>query len=132
VANLEPVSDRRPSPEALLKEAARAERRRLKIFLGAARSRAAGGGAPSVAARGRCTGCSIVGPRAPGPTRVEFVVAFDHPLAAIPPYSYAVERAYCYESPDHYRLALDMDQIPHRPSPGNGDSLGGVPWRQAC
>jgi two-component system sensor histidine kinase KdpD len=36
VANLEPVSDRRPSPEALLKEAERAERSRLKIFLGAA------------------------------------------------------------------------------------------------
>jgi two-component system, OmpR family, sensor histidine kinase KdpD len=36
VANLEQASERRPSPEALLKEAERAERSRLKIFLGAA------------------------------------------------------------------------------------------------
>jgi two-component system sensor histidine kinase KdpD len=36
VANLEEMSDRRPSPDALLREAERAERSRLKIFLGAA------------------------------------------------------------------------------------------------
>jgi len=36
VGNLEQATDKRPSPEALLKEAERAERSRLKIFLGAA------------------------------------------------------------------------------------------------
>src|SRR5262245_2436554 len=36
VADLEAVSEKRPSPEALLREAERAERSRLKIFLGAA------------------------------------------------------------------------------------------------
>jgi len=36
VADLEAVTEKRPSPEALLREAERAERSRLKIFLGAA------------------------------------------------------------------------------------------------
>jgi dTDP-4-dehydrorhamnose 3,5-epimerase len=38
----------------------------------------------------------------------------------------AVDKAYCYESPDHYRLPLETDQIPYRIGQGRGDALDGV------
>lgn len=39
----------------------------------------------------------------------------------------AVDKAYRYESPDHFRLPLDTDQIPYRFRQGQGDALDGVP-----
>jgi dTDP-4-dehydrorhamnose 3,5-epimerase len=41
----------------------------------------------------------------------------------------AVDKAYRYESPDHYRLPLETDQIPYRFCQGKGDALDGVPRR---
>jgi dTDP-4-dehydrorhamnose 3,5-epimerase len=41
----------------------------------------------------------------------------------------AVDKAYRYESPDHYRLPLETDQIPYRFHQGNGDALDGIPRR---
>lgn len=41
----------------------------------------------------------------------------------------AVDKAYRYESPDHYRLPLETDQIPYRFRQGRGDALDGVPSR---
>lgn len=38
----------------------------------------------------------------------------------------AVDKAYRYESPDHYRLPLETDQIPYRFRQGQGDALDGV------
>jgi dTDP-4-dehydrorhamnose 3,5-epimerase len=41
----------------------------------------------------------------------------------------AVDSAYRYESPDHYRLPLDSNQIPYKFRQGRGDALDGVPKR---
>lgn len=41
----------------------------------------------------------------------------------------AVNKAYRYESPDHFRLPLETDQIPYRFQQKQGDALDGVPKR---
>ncbi|MDO9635444.1 MAG: hypothetical protein Q7I95_00660, partial [Thiobacillus sp.] len=41
----------------------------------------------------------------------------------------AVDKAYRYESPDHFRLPLETDQIPYRFRQGKGDALDGIPKR---
>ena len=41
----------------------------------------------------------------------------------------AVDQAYRYEAPDHYRLPLDTDQIPYRFRHARGAALAGVPSR---
>jgi len=41
----------------------------------------------------------------------------------------AVDKAYRYDSPDHYRLPLETDLIPYRFHEGRGDALDGVPAR---
>ena len=41
----------------------------------------------------------------------------------------AVDKAYLYESPDHYRLPFETYQIPFRFQQGKGDALDGIPQR---